>query len=285
MSAAADWAEWLSRTRFAGMTDEERDESLRGLAATRDRVIAGAQLQHDDDVLDLGAGTGLLTFGVHDRIGDGWVFAVDPSVSALEELLRIAHEAKVSGVMYLVGDAEVIPLPDAAVDVCVTRSVLMYVADLERSAREIARVLKPGARLSCYEPINRKGTYLATTVDWSPLGEELARRVASEWTAYAASTPLLRLDDDELAAALRSAGFEDVRVELEQLEESWTVDARSVDARLDAVGAAGEPTLRDRWTRAFEPAEVEALVGHLHGLAGETLTFRRPQAWITARRP
>ena len=285
MSPPADWAEWLVRTRFAGMTDEERDAALRCLAATRDRVIEGAGLRPGDDVLDLGAGTGLLTFAAHERIGEGWVFAVDPSVSALDELLRLAHETNVAGIMYLVGDAEVIPLPDGAVDVCLTRSSLMYVDDLERAATEIFRVLRPGARMSSSEPVNGKGTFLATTVDWSPLGEDLARRVAEEWASHASTSPLMRLDEEELAAALRAAGLTDVVVELELLEETWTVDARSVDARLDAVGAAGELSLRDRWSQAFEKGELEALVGHLHGLAGETLTFLRPRAWITARRP
>jgi ubiquinone/menaquinone biosynthesis C-methylase UbiE len=266
------------------MNDAEREEALRGLAATRDRVIDGAALREGDDVLDLGAGTGLLTFGAHDRIGEGWVFAVDPSVSALEELLRVAHETNVAGVMYLVGDAEVIPLPDASVDVCMTRSVLMYVADLRRAADELARVLKPGGRLSCYEPIGHKGTYISTTVDWSPVGAELAQRVAAEWELHASTSQLMRLDDEDLAEALAAAGFAGVAVELEELEERWTVDSRTVDARLDAIGAAGEPSLRDRWRRAFDPTEVDALVAHLHGLAGQTLTFRRPQAWITARR-
>jgi ubiquinone/menaquinone biosynthesis C-methylase UbiE len=285
VSAPADWAEWLERTRFAGMSDEERDAALRGLAATRDRVIEGAELRPGHDVLDLGAGTGLLTFAAHERIGDGWVFAVDPSIAALEELLRAAHEAKVAGIMYLVGDAEVIPLPDASVDACVTCSSLMYAEDVERAVQEIARVLAAGGRLSSYEPINRKGTFLATTVDWSPLGEDLSGRVAEEWAGHASTSAVLRLDDEELAAALRAAGLADVVVEVETTEEVWTVDDRSVDARLDAVGAAGQPSLRERWSRAFEADEVGALVAHLHSLAGETLTFLRPQAWITARRP
>jgi ubiquinone/menaquinone biosynthesis C-methylase UbiE len=267
------------------MSDEQRDAALRGLAATRDRVIEGAELRPGHDVLDLGAGTGLLTFAAHERIGDGWVFAVDPSIAALEELLRVAHETKVAGIMYLVGDAEVIPLPDASVDACVTRSSLMYTEDIERAAQEIGRVLAVGGRLSSYEPINRKGTFLATTVDWSPLGEELSGRVAEEWADHASTSAVLRLDDEELAAALRAAGLADVVVDLETTEDVWTVDDRSVDARLDAVGAAGQPSLRERWSRAFAEDEVAALVGHLHSLAGETLTFRRPQAWITARRP
>lgn len=255
------------------------------LARTRDRVLGGARLAAGDDVLDLAAGTGLLTFGARDRIADGWVYAVDSSVPALEELLRAAHEIGVSGVMYLIGDAEVIPLPDAAVDACIARSVLVHVADLPAAAGELHRVLRSGGRLSLYEAVNHEESSLATTVDWSPLGAGLARRVAEEWEAHAAASPLVHLDDERLAEALAGAGFAEIDVELDEARECWQVDARTVDLRLDAAGPAGELSLRQRWERAFRPAEVEALAGHLHSLAGETLTFSRPQAWVTARRP
>lgn len=279
------WADWLRHGRFAQMTEAEREEALNHLAATRDRVLEGARLGPGDDVLDLGAGTGLLTFGAHERIGEGWVIAVDPEVGTLEELLRTAHELGAAGISYLIGDAEVLPLPDASVDAALTRSVLMYVDDVPEAARELARVLRPGGRLSLFEPINRKGTYIATTVDWTPLGAELARRVGEEWEEHAASTPLMRLDDGALAAALRDAGLAEVTVELETRQEEWLVDERSVDARLDAVGAAGEPSLRERWQRAFGPDEVERLVSHLTSLAGTTLVFDRAGAWVVARKP
>ena len=98
------------------------------MVAEAERVLEAAALVPGDTVLDVGSGLGLLTLAAHDRIGDGWVIAVDPSVGALEELLRLAHEAKANGIMYLVGDAEVLPLPDASIDAAVLRSVLVHVA-------------------------------------------------------------------------------------------------------------------------------------------------------------
>ncbi|MBV8259299.1 MAG: methyltransferase domain-containing protein [Actinobacteria bacterium] len=279
------WADWLREGRFAGMSEEEREEQLRLLGVVRDQVLDLARLGPGDDVLDLGAGTGLLTFGAHERIGDGWVIAVDPEVDNLQELLRTAHGLEAAGISYLVGDAEVLPLPDASVDAAVTRSVLMYVEDLAEAARELFRVLRPGGRLACYEPLNRRGTYLPTTVDWTPVGADLAARVAAEWEAHAASSALMRLDEGALEGALQDAGFAEVSVEVGERDEPWLVDEASAAARLDAVGAAGEPSLRERWARTFAPHELELFVAHLGSLAGTTLTFRRAEAWVSATRP
>ena len=112
-----------------------------------------------DTVLDVGSGLGLLTLAAHDRIGDGWVIAVDPSVGALEELLRLAHEAKANGIMYLVGDAEVLPLPDASIDAAVLRSVLVHVADPDArrdGARARAAPRRAAVAARAAEPCRRR---------------------------------------------------------------------------------------------------------------------------------
>ena len=110
-------------------------------------MLDGARLAEGDDVLDLGATDALLTFGALERIGDGWVYAVDPSVEALEELERQAEQIRAAGIAYLVGDACVLPLPDASVDAAVARS-LSSVEDVDEAARELRRVLRAGGRVS-----------------------------------------------------------------------------------------------------------------------------------------
>ena len=169
--------------------------SADGAQRVRDRVVEGAALQPGDSVLDLGPGDGLLTFAVLERIGEGWVFAVDPSVAVLEELLTRAHAADVAGVMYLVGDAAVIPLPDASADACVARALVAAGGGLEGVA-EIARVLRSGGRLSALAPFPD----------------------ASAGAAVA----------DALTAALEAAGFTDVAVEPQDLDGERTA---SITAR------------------------------------------------------
>jgi SAM-dependent methyltransferase len=249
------------------------DES--SLAQAR-RVLDGAEIAEGDTVLDVGAGVGLLTFDAHERVGDGWVIAVDPSVDALEELLRRAHEREAGGIMYLVGEAGALPLPDASVDVVVLRSVLVHVEDVRAAVAEFARVLRPAGRVSLREPLNRDGTYLSTAIDWG----ELDGRVKEVWASI--DDPLQRLDADTLRAAFE--GWADVAIDVEDPGDEWHVTRESAHARLDATGAPGQPSLRERWEQAFTPEEVQTLVARLESLAGGTVTFRRPEAYVTARR-
>jgi arsenite methyltransferase len=270
----SDWAAWL-------VANGQADEAM---VAEAERVLEAAALVPGDTVLDVGSGLGLLTLAAHDRIGDGWVIAVDPSVGALEELLRLAHEAKANGIMYLVGDAEVLPLPNASIDAAVLRSVLVHVPDTDLAVTELARVLRPGGRLSLREPLNRAATYISTAVDWSPLGA-LGGRVTALWAEASTADPLQRLDPEALEASFAAAGFVEIVAAVEDPGEDWLVTEESVDARLDARGGPAQPSLRDRWQAAFTPAEVDSLAGHLKGLAGTTIGFRRPQLFLSARLP
>ncbi|SFK89007.1 class I SAM-dependent methyltransferase [Geodermatophilus ruber] len=87
-------------------------------------------------VLDLGAGTGLLT-GVLLAAGHE-VVAVDPAEGMLAEL-RVRHPQVVAHV----GDAEAVPLPDASVDAVVAGQAAHWFAP-EPAAGEMRRVLRPG---------------------------------------------------------------------------------------------------------------------------------------------
>jgi SAM-dependent methyltransferase len=261
------------------MTDAEVSAALADLERTRDRVLEGARIAPGDVVLDIGAGTGLLALGAVARTGDdGDVFAVDVSVDALDELRRCAGA---STLWYLLGEAEVLPVPDAFVDVALTRSVLIYVADIEEAVRELRRVLRSGGRISLFEPLNARGTYMHDVIDWSPLGE-LGARVVRDDRAFIERDPISQLDADVLVAALERARFSDVHADIEDVDDPWLVTDESVDARLDAVGAPGHPSRRERWRSRYTAEEVDALVAHVKSFAGETLPLRWSHLWLTA---
>jgi ubiquinone/menaquinone biosynthesis C-methylase UbiE len=141
-------------------------------AAEVDRALLDAAgLEPEQNVLVLGGGA--LALGAHDRVGDGWVYVVRSQVEELEELLGEAHAVGASGVAYLVGEAPVLPLPDAAVAAVVGR-VATEGGALVAAAEEFTRVLAAGGRVS-----------------------------------FAERDPAV---GDELARSLTEAGFEDVEV-------------------------------------------------------------------------
>ncbi|WP_405590795.1 class I SAM-dependent methyltransferase [Streptomyces sp. NBC_01190] len=90
-------------------------------------------------VLDLGAGTGLLTRLLAERVGD--LLAVEPDPRMRQVLTGACPRAAV-----LDGTAERIPLPDARV-AAVTVSAAWHWMDPAAALPEIARVLTPGGTL------------------------------------------------------------------------------------------------------------------------------------------
>jgi len=92
------------------------------------------------DVVDLGAGTGKLTRSLV-ALGHR-VTAIEP----LPEMLELLPAAA-PGAFAILGNAEIIPLPDASADV-VTAAQAFHWFDHAVALPEIARVLRPGGRLA-----------------------------------------------------------------------------------------------------------------------------------------
>jgi ubiquinone/menaquinone biosynthesis C-methylase UbiE len=124
-------------------------------------LLDAARLEPQEDVLVLGGGS--LALGAHERVGDGWVYVVRSQVDELEELLGEAHAAGASGVAYLVGEAPVLPLPDAAVAAALGR-IATDDGALAAAAEELARVLSAGGRVSFAEPGSAAGEQLARSL-------------------------------------------------------------------------------------------------------------------------
>lgn len=112
-------------------------------------------------VLDLGAGTGLLT---DQLVAAGHeVVAVDPAAEMLDQLT-----ARLPQVPTAVGGAERIPLPDGSVDAVVAGQAAHWF-DPVRTAPELRRVLRPGGVVGLVWNVRDE------TVPWiGALGAELA---------------------------------------------------------------------------------------------------------------
>src|SRR6266571_4128171 len=149
------WAEWLLERRHGGDA-ALLEQQLPELYAFRDSVLANAAIAEGDVVLDVGAGNGLLGFGALDKVGPhGKVIFSDISEDLLSECRRLAEElGQLERCRFLRAAADDLPLDDASVDVVTTRSVLIYLMNKRPAFDEFFRVLRPGGRLSIFEPIN-----------------------------------------------------------------------------------------------------------------------------------
>lgn len=241
------------------------------LGGVRERVLERARIAEGDAVVDVGTGTGLLAIGAVEHVGEeGEVFAVDFSVDCLEEVERVCRDPRV---WYLVGSAEVLPLPDESVEVVMTRSVLIYVREKAEAAREFFRVLRPGGRVSIFEPVNRDATPLWEIVDFGALRDRVVEDYRREWPA---DDPILDFGDNDLVRMFEEAGFRHVDADLERQEQ--TVRA---DSYLHGVGAPGRPSLVERWSASFSEDEVEQLVAAVRA-HGHTITSALPVLYLAA---
>jgi len=112
------------------------------------------------------------------------------------------------------------------------RSVLIYVDDKKSAFDEFFRVLRPGGRLSLFEPINRFAQTGGDTwlgYDVTAVGEA-ARKVRSFYEAIQPpdSDPMFAFDERDLVDLVRKAGFFPIHLQLESAIEppllrSWTL--------------------------------------------------------------
>lgn len=114
------------------------------LAAT---VIELADPQEDDRVVDLGAGTGLLSLAIAPRVET--VIAVDYSQPMLDRLALKARSSSVHNVAAVAADLRSLPLPDESATLAVSNYAFHHLSDeaKELALGEVRRILEPGGRL------------------------------------------------------------------------------------------------------------------------------------------
>lgn len=122
-----------------------------GLSCGNPTAMAG--LKPGEVVLDLGSGGGLDVFLAAQRVGhEGRAIGLDMTREmvgrARQNAVAFRQRTGLDNVEFHLGQIEEIPLPDASVDVVLSNCVLNLSPDQARVWREIARVLRPGGRVS-----------------------------------------------------------------------------------------------------------------------------------------
>jgi len=109
-----------------------------------DRIIAAANIQAGQRVLDVACGTGILARAVAERVGPtGSVIGLDIN----EGMLTMAKR-KAPNIEWKHGRAESLPFEDNTFDTVVSQFGLMFFENRLAAIHEMSRVLRPGGQLA-----------------------------------------------------------------------------------------------------------------------------------------
>jgi ubiquinone/menaquinone biosynthesis C-methylase UbiE len=293
MAAEADrWSRWLLERRDAGL-DAQRAAALAHLSAIRDRVLDAAEPLDGATLLDVGTGDGLIGLAALERVGpQGSVIFSDVSDALLARCEEGARAQSLADrARFVRARAEELEgVPDGSVDVVTTRSVLIYVAEKAEAFAAFARVLRPGGRLSLFEPINR---LMYPEPDGCFWGYEVAAvaDLAAQVRARFDGTPsdrraMMGFDDRDLVDFALAAGFTNVHLECHiDVEPGSSLDPISFDALLDSAPNPNAPTTREAIAAALTESERVRFLTALRAAYDEGRSIRRTAvAYLTASR-
>lgn len=284
------WHRWLLDGRFGGDAAYREKNLTEFLYPIRDAVLDKAQLRPGDSLLDVGTGDGLIAFGALERLGPAsHVIFTDISQDMLDHCrMAAAAEGLLDRCSFLLAPADsLIGMADASVDVLTTRSVLIYVKDKATALREFYRVLKPGGRVSLFEPINVLMSHADPDLffghDVTPV-KALAAKVEALYQSIQphGGDPMGDFDERDLVRHAKDAGFPEINLELRvslkahKLPVPWE---RFLRMSLNPL----IPTFGEALDRVLSPQEAAELTRYLRPLVESgTGQERKAFAYLTA---
>lgn len=278
------WARWLLDRRHGG-DPAMLAETLAMLEPIRDRVLDGAGIRPGDRVLDVGCGDGLLGFAAAERAGT--VVFSDISADLLEHCRELAAELSPAADCDFVRSAlpDLDGIPDASVDVAMTRSVLIYLDDKRAGLAGMYRVLRPGGRLSVFEPINR---FLTGVKDFGFDVTGIEAIAATMWDAFVTTgATLTDFDERDLLDWAVKVGFTEIRLRYEaHTDVPARHQVRDWAAFLRSAPNPNAPTVAELLDSHLTPAERDAFTECVRPqLEAGTRRDRMAVAYLTAVRP
>jgi ubiquinone/menaquinone biosynthesis C-methylase UbiE len=200
-------------------------------------------------IVDVGAGTGLITLDIAARVKPGGkVVAVDPSAALLDHARGEAEAAGLSDVFAAeVGDGRALPFADRSFDAAFCHWVLLHVDPGAAVVRELKRVTRPGGGVICVE------------MDWEtaivyPGERALTRRILN----FSNDRHVEGWSGRRLTSLFKECGFVDIAVEgIVDVDQSgdpvWLDFAKERAQNALKGGVVSEAEAR-AWTGAIEAA-------------------------------
>lgn len=190
---AGGWEKW----------DRFFDEQM---AFLNHRLVADARLRPSMQVLDLGSGTGYPAILAAQTVGpSGSVVGIDLAEQMLAVAERKTKRLGLANITFRPGDVTTLPFESQTFDAITSRFCLMFLPEIPKAAKEIARVLKPGGWLAAA---------VWSAPDKNPsigLSMEASKKVIELPTPDQTAPGIFRLaKPGELAGLLEEAGFVNV---------------------------------------------------------------------------
>jgi ubiquinone/menaquinone biosynthesis C-methylase UbiE len=93
------------------------------------------------EVLDVGCGTGALTFAIAKNKTVSKIVEMDLSEAFLAYARSKTDDSRIR---FELGDAQSLPFSDGSFDCCLALLVMSFIPDARKAAREMCRVIRPG---------------------------------------------------------------------------------------------------------------------------------------------
>lgn len=212
-----------------------------------------AGVAEDERVLDVGCGTGSLTFTLASRANVRSICGLDYSAAYIDYAKRRSSDPRIE---FRVGDACSLPFPDATFDRVLALLVLHFVPQPEQAMAEMRRVARPGATVAA-AVWDSRGGFVANRIFWDTAA--MLDPGANARRARNLTRPMTR--PGELAAGWRGAGMADVqdtsltiRMEFASFNDYWSPYAAKDGPGAEYVATLDEPArvrLRDAVRLAY----------------------------------
>lgn len=131
-------ADWLERP------EREREENV-------SQAIRNMKLQPDEQIADIGAGSGYYTFRMAQQVPDGKVFAVDIQPEMLEIMRQKIQKEKIGNIELVQGEEKSPNLAENSVDMVLMVDVYHELSHPKEIMQAVVRALKPGGRFILLE--------------------------------------------------------------------------------------------------------------------------------------
>lgn len=180
-------------------------------------------IRSGESVLDLGSGAGFDCFLAARQVGPtGKVIGVDMTPEMIAKARAHAQKGGYANVEFRLGEIEALPVADRSINLILSNCVINLVPDKSRVFGEAFRVLKPGGRLA-----------VSDIVAVQPLPDHLRSDLAAYTGCVAGAATV-----EELRTALNSAGFTDVRIDVNDASHDFINDWLSGKRPGDYIASA-----------------------------------------------